>query len=168
MDIEKSLLKEHSRRQADSVVKYIGSRPSRFADLMKIFFGGEYRTKQRAAWAMSICIQHHPELIRPYLKKMVDLLKLPSTPVALTRNSLRALQFINIPGRYQGDIMDICFKVISDPQQPPANKAFSLTVLHNLSKKYPEIIHEMKIIIEENWERESPAFRARAKRVIKP
>jgi hypothetical protein len=46
-------------------------------------------------------------------------------------------------------------------------KAFSLSILSNLSADYPEIRGELKIIIEEQWEHATPAFRSRAKKILK-
>jgi len=40
-------------------------------------------------------------------------------------------------------------------------------VLENLSKQYPEIKHELKVIIEERWDYETAAFHSRAKRILK-
>ena len=63
--------------------------------------------------------------------------------------------------------MDICFHYLSSPNEPVAIKAFSLTILQNLSKQYPEIKNEIKLIIEERWEHETAAFHSRAKKFLK-
>jgi len=59
--------------------------------------------------------------------------------------------------------MDRCFRFIADLQEKPAIKAFALTVLHNLSQHYPEIVPEIKAIIADRLDYETPAFKARAK-----
>jgi hypothetical protein len=48
-----------------------------------------------------------------------------------------------------------------------AVKAFSLTILENLCKTYPEILPEIKTIIEARWEEETPAFRSRAGKILR-
>jgi len=63
--------------------------------------------------------------------------------------------------------MDTCFKYISIPGEAAAVKAFSLTVLEKLSKSYPAIIPEIKLLIEENYDRETAAFKSRAKKFLK-
>lgn len=83
------------------------------------------------------------------------------------RNTIRLLQDITIPEKYQGDIMNRCFDYIISPAEKPAVKAFSLTVLHNLTKQYPEIKQELKTIIEDHWDIESAAFKARARKILK-
>jgi hypothetical protein len=62
--------------------------------------------------------------------------------------------------------MTACFQFISDVDTPVAVKAFSLTLLDNLSKEYPEITPELKLIIEDRWNDETPAFKSRAKKIL--
>jgi hypothetical protein len=62
--------------------------------------------------------------------------------------------------------MDICFRYIAFPNEAVAVKAFSLTVLQNLSKTYPEILPEIKLLIEERWDHETAAFKSRAKKIL--
>jgi hypothetical protein len=63
--------------------------------------------------------------------------------------------------------MDICFSYVEDPVEAVAVKAFSLTVLGNLAKQYPEIIPEIKLLIEEQLGRQTAAFKSRAKMFLK-
>ena len=63
--------------------------------------------------------------------------------------------------------MNIWFTYISDPSEAPAIKAFSHTILHNFSEKYPEINNEHRIVIEEKWEHESAAFKSHAKKILR-
>jgi len=63
--------------------------------------------------------------------------------------------------------MDVCFRYFSSPGEAVAIKAFSITVLQKLAKLYPEIINEIKLIIEERWDYETPAFKARSKKLLK-
>ena len=167
MDLRAAILKEHSKKQCSLIVKYIGDDKKRFAELMKLFFSGEYRVTQRAGWPMSYCIQNHPSLINPYYKKLLVFLKRKDVHPAVERNIMRLLEDVDIPKRYQGEIMNSCFEYISDPQAAVAVKAFSLGVLKNLIKIYPEILPEIKLIIEERWDTETAAFRSRGKRFLK-
>ena len=167
MDIQATLLKEHSKLQCNKIVKYIGNDKKRFAELMKLFFEGEYRTTQRAAWPMSNCVRAHPELINPYFKKLLDKLANPKEGDSVLRNTVRLLQDVDIPEKFHGKLMTLCFDFIQSNDTAVAIKAFSLTILKNLSKKYPEIIPEVKSIIEERWDHETAAFRTRAKSFLK-
>lgn len=66
-----------------------------------------------------------------------------------------------------GEVMDSCFRYIEDIKEKPAVKAFALTVLHHLSKEYPEILPEIRAIVASRMEMETPAFRVRARVFLK-
>jgi hypothetical protein len=167
MDILKLLRQEHSKRQTDKIVAYIGDDAARFAELIRLFFKGEYRITQRAAWPLSYCVRRHPELIAPYYKQLLDNLQRKDIHVAVIRNTVRLLQDVDIPKRLHGRVMSICFDFVADTETPIAVKAFSLTILSHLSVDYPEIRGELKLLIEEQWEHATPAFRSRAKQALK-
>jgi len=167
MDLHKAILKEHSKAQCEKIVQYVGNDPDRFAELMKLFMGNEYRVIQRAGWPLSYCVERHPELIKPYFKQIMDRLQKPAGHNAVYRNIVRLLQVVEIPKRYHGQVMNTCFAFIASNDTEVAIKAFSLTILENLSKDYPDIKPELKLIIEERWPYETAAFRSRAKKILK-
>ena len=167
MNIKTALLKQHSKKQCLVIVKYIGKNPERFAELMKCFFENEYRVSQRAAWPMSFCAERYPELIKPYFKKLLDNLNKPGLHDSVPRNTVRLLQHVEIPEKFHGQVMDICFRYIFSPTEAVAIKAFSLTVLQHLAKQYPGIINEIKLVIDERCEYETAAFKVRAKKLLK-
>jgi hypothetical protein len=167
MTLRKALLEEHSKSQRDKIVSYIGKDKAKFAELIRIFTGSDYRLTQRAAWPLSYCVRKYPELIQPYFSDMIGMLQKSGTDNAVTRNIIRLLQDVDIPEKYHGEIMNICFDFIQSNDAPAAIKAFSLTVLHNLSRHYPDIKSELKLIIEERWDYETAAFKSRARKVLK-
>lgn len=167
MDLHKEILKEHSKAQCDKVVKYVGNNPERFAELMKLFMSDEYRVIQRAGWPLSYCVEQYPELIKPWFKLIIERLQKPAVHNAVHRNIVRLLQYVTIPKRYHGEVMNSCFEFIASNDTEVAIKAFSLTILEHLSKEYPDIKPELKLIIEERWPYETAAFRSRAKKILK-
>jgi hypothetical protein len=166
LDLLKLLRAEHSKKQTDRIVGYIGADKDRFEALVDLFFKGEYRITQRAAWPLSFCVRNHPKLIEPYYKQLLDNLEKKDIHVAVVRNTVRLLQDVSIPKRWHGRVMSICFDFVADMQTPIAVKAFALTILSNLSEDYPEIKGELKVLIEEQWQQATPAFRSRAKKVL--
>jgi len=166
MDIEKSLAKEHSKTLTLQIVDYVGVNKERFKRLVNIYLSGPYRITQRAAWPISYCVQHHPQLIRPHLKKILDFLDEPDAHVAVKRNTIRLLQYIDIPKQFQSRVMNLCFGYLMNKKEPVAVKAFSMTVLCNLTKDSPEIKRELKIAIEDQLPFGRPGFVSRARKVL--
>ena len=169
MNIRDELLKEkyYFKGHALKVSEFACSSPKHFKELMECFLSNEYRIAQRAAWSVSWGAQKHPELVKPYIKDLVAQLPRKDVHDAVIRNSVRILQQIEIPEELHGELMNNCFGFIESPSTPSAIKAFSLTTLFNLSRNYPEIKQELKLLIEENWNNETAAFRSRGKHILK-
>jgi len=166
VNLEKELQKKQSRALCNRIVQYIGEDKIRFDELIRLFFRGEYRLTQHAAWPMSYCIRNHPKLAKPYFRKFIDQLSDHLAHPAARRNIVRLLQFVEIPKKFHGEILHTCLRFISSPDEAIAVKAFSLRILENLGVLYPEILPELKTIIEDRWDLESPAFRSRARKIL--
>lgn len=167
MNIRETLNAAHSKETTSDIVRYIGNDKKRFAELMQLFFEGDYQLSQRAAWPMSYVVSEHPGLATPYIKRWVDCLTQANWHPAIRRNILRAFAAIPIPVKWQGKLMHLCFEFIANPHEAAAVKAFSLAILENMVGQYPEILPEIKVIIEARWESETPAFRSRARKILK-
>jgi hypothetical protein len=167
MDLPELLKDELFKEHKDRIVSWIGKDKDRFKSLIDLFFTGNNRIAQRAAWPLSYCVRNHPELITPYYRQILDNLDRKDIHPAVVRNTIRLLQDVTIPQKFHGRVMNKCFALVQLPGTPIAVKAFSLTVLSNLSADYPEIAGELKLIIEDQWDHATPAFRSRAKQALK-
>jgi hypothetical protein len=168
MNLRAAILKEHSKEQCDAIVAWVASSQKRFNELFHLFIHDEeYRVVQRAAWPVSYCVEAHPSLIDQHYESLVKKLREPGIHDAVKRNSIRFLQHVNIPQEWQGVVMDICFAYLSIPGESIATRAFSMTVLANMAKLYPEIIPELNLVIEAQAGNESPGIKSRSKKIIK-
>src|SRR4026207_2240722 len=166
MDLQEEILKEHSKKQCDKIVRWVGKSQKRFDDLFHLFLTGQYRVIQRAAWPVSYCVIAHPGFIKHNFSKLIKNLHKEGLHNSVKRNTVRLLQHLEIPEKYQGEVLEICFNYISSPAEPVAVKAFSLTVLSNLAKLYPELLPELKLIIVEQLPHQTAAFKSRAKKIL--
>ena len=166
MNLTEEISAGNSKEMCMRIVEWVGNAQDRFDELIELFFTAESRIMQRAAWPVSYCVMAHPGLICTHFGRLVANLRRPGLHNAIKRNTIRLLQSTEIPEPYQGEIMDICFQYITSPKEAAAVKAFSLTVLGNLSRVYPDIVPEIKLVIEERWSTETPAFRSRARRFL--
>lgn len=116
MNLRKEILKEHSKAQCTKIVKWVGNSQQRFDELFALFLHDEYRVVQRAAWPLSYCVIAHPALIGKNWKKLISNLKKPGLHPSVKRNSIRLMQDIEIPEKYHGEIMNICFGYLESPQ----------------------------------------------------
>ncbi len=162
MNIREALRDEHSIRQTNLIVEYIGTDPSRFQELIDVFIAGEYRLTQRAAWPLGICSQFHPELVDPHLAKLVDQLDRDDVHDAVKRNVTRLLQYVEIPPKPSGRILDVCFRLVDDPQEPVAVRVFAMTVAERIAHDEPELLKELGLIVDKHADTTTIAFRKRA------
>ncbi|WP_025763441.1 hypothetical protein [Dyadobacter tibetensis] len=169
MDIESTLLSQHqqSKPVAIAVAQYAVGDEAHFAELMSCFLSPDYRLCQRAAYSLGFACQFAPTLIIPYLSQMIKQLeRSDNPPSAIVRNTVKIFAEIDIPDHLHGSLMTHCFQYICSGEAPKAVKAYSLTILHKLSKLYPDIRSELELTIRERMDFESAAFRSRGKRIL--
>lgn len=148
------------------VVNYIGKDTKRFAHLMELFFSDDNRLAQRAAWVMSHSVEKQPQLVNPYIEKLVKHLY-KSHEDAIKRNSLRILQYIDIPEPLWGETLEKCFEYLESNNEAIAIRAFSMTVVYNISQHIPEIKPELKGLIEEIIVFGSAGLKSRGNKILK-
>ncbi|MEQ9425713.1 MAG: hypothetical protein RJQ09_14915 [Cyclobacteriaceae bacterium] len=166
MDLKGEILKENSKAQALRITAYIGNDEDKFAKLIQLFLSDDYRVTQRAAWILSHCCDEHPELIKPHLTRIVK--NLDNNPnIAVKRNTVRILQFIQLPESLMGPLADHCFNYLRSPKETIAVKVFSMTILSNICRYFPELSNELIPIIEEQMPYGSAGFKSRGKKVLK-
>src|SRR5262245_57211589 len=166
MNIRQALMERHSRRQTMAIVEYIGDDARRFAELMKLFFAGEYRMTQRAAGIMNYCVEQQPELIRPYLPKLLDCLKRDDMHDAVKRNVVRLLQYVEIPRRLAGKVYTLCVDLVDNADEPIAVRVFAMTVAARIAKQEPDLMNELRLIVRKHLPHTTAAFQTRARKVL--
>lgn len=166
MNIRQALQAEHSKPQTMKIVTYIGADEKRFAELMKIFFAGEYRLTQRAAWSLNYCAEQQPDLIQPYLPKLLDCLSRDDVHTAVKRNIVRLLQFVEIPKKLHAKTYSLCLDLVDDPDEPVAVRVFAMTVAARIAKSEPALMNELNLIIRQHLLHTTAAFQKRAKEIL--
>lgn len=165
MNIEAELQNQSTRRQAEKIAKYVSVNRQRMAELMDIFFNGHFRMNQKASWPMNIVADRHPEMLKPYLKQLIDNLD-NDLHDTVKRNTVRVLQFIYIPGELLGKTADKCFQYLASGDQPVAVKVFSMTVLYNICLREPGLKNELQLLIESQMDTGSAGFKSRGRKIL--
>jgi hypothetical protein len=168
LDIKLLLESGHSKRINQQIVNYVGNDKNKFKQLITIFFKGDYRLTQRAAWALGDIGVNQTQLIKPYLKQLVECLGNTNLHPAVNRNVLRILELIDIPEQHQSQILNSCFTIITNASSPIASIAYALTIACKICKPYPELIAEFVIILNHlKTNPQPPAINSRLKKVYK-
>lgn len=166
MDLESSLLAEHTKANAMAISKYIGHDPDRFAELWQLIKTGEPPVPQRASWVLDTCLEAHPVLLEPYVAEAVSLLSKPNHN-AVHRNLTKVLSRILIPEDLQGNLYDLCINWLINPQIAVAVKVHSMTIAANIAAGIPELEEELSFVIKDQMEFNSSGFKARGRHILK-
>jgi len=148
------------------IVRYVGTDATRFRELMTIFLGNEYRPTQRAAWAVNYCAEQHPDLVKPYLTRLIGLLEKEGGHDAIRRNVARLLQFVEIPRKMRGRVYSACYDLVDDPHQPVAVRVFALTVAAKVAEGEPDLTGELRLMCSKYLPGASAGFLSRARKVL--
>lgn len=166
MNIRVLILEEHSKQQQLKIIALIGNNHAYFLELMHLFLTDEYRVVQRVAWVVGALGETHPEWFIDFLPNIIQKIKQPEHE-AVKRNCLRVLTFLDIQEEWQGEVFDICFHIIGSFEELPAPKAYSITIITNYIKTYPELALELNILLEQILPNEGPAVRSKARQFYK-
>lgn len=167
MDFNAILEEKHSKEITTYIVNEVGDSSEKFAQLIQVFTSESELITQRAAWPISYLGQKHPDLLIPYYSLFIKLLNTPNKHNAVNRNVLRAMQNVTIPKEYQGSLLDVCFKLLNSSKEPVAVKAFSMTIIENLAKIYPDIIPELKASVSSLMLNASPGIKSRGNKILR-
>ena len=166
LDFRELLIEEHSKHQVLKIVNNVGDDQARFDKLFAILIADENRIGQRASWAVNYCVQQHPFFLKPYYPSLIKMLENPSH-VAIKRNILRMLQFVDIPGKWQGTLYQKCAVFLSSTGESIAVRCFSMQVLYNISVGTSELESELRELLIDAKDLEAPGLRARARNLLR-
>jgi hypothetical protein len=167
MNLQQSLPECYSQTEFQKIIDWINGSPEHFAELMEIFFEHNSRKNQYAASIMIHCVDKWDYLLTPYLEKLILNLQNNNLKAATKRNTVRVLQDVKIPENLHGIIANICFQYLQNPSEAIAIKVFSMTIIQNLTKDYPELKEELRFILEDRLPFQSAGFRSRAGKILK-
>jgi hypothetical protein len=167
MNLRKTILEEHSKNQTMKIVRWVGKDKKRFAELVKLFLHDEYRVIQRAAWPLDYCVEAHPELVKPWIGKMINNLEKPGLHDAAIRNTFRFLQSYDVPEKYLGKLVNTAYRFMLKSDSPIAVKVFAMSTLANITKKEPGLRNELRDAVKELMKEGSGAIIARGKMILK-
>ena len=166
MTIKEELLRDFSKPQMIFLANKIGANQESFDELIDLFLHEEVKVTQRAAWLLSHCVDRHPWLMDKHIKAVILNLN-NDVNDAVKRNTLRVLQFKEIPEELMGILAGHCFNYLNSGKEPIAIKAHSMTILFNIVKVFPELKEELQISIEDQIPFGSAGIKGRGTKILK-
>lgn len=165
-NLEQLLLSDHPSHIVGHIINLCLENPGELQNLMDLFFSEDEKLARLASWPASKIGENHPELLLPYLGRLVENLD-RDIHDAIIRNTVRYLQFIDIPSVFQGKVYGLCFDLLIDPTRPVAIRVFAMTVCARIADQHDELKGELAEAIQMHYKKGSAGFKARARKILK-
>ncbi len=165
--LEAKILKARRKKDWQELADYINSEDL-LQELVDIFLTTENkRIGQQSAGVFMELVNRDKTIFYPYQERLVQYLHSENPTTTQLRNIYRLFQFAYIREEVEGELLDACFKVLENPNEPIAIRVFAMTVAYRIGERYPEIFPELKNLIELNLElANSSGFQNRAQKLI--
>lgn len=167
MNLQTSLESKHSKAQTILIAKEIGDSRERFEELLSFVLGEDMDLARRAAWVVACCAEEHPDMVQPFLDRLLGNLQRPDLHDGVKRNTMKVAAELALPDELSGLAVDIAFRLLGSPDETVAVKVHSMSVLESLCIREPALAEELRLSIEHQLPTETKAgFRSKARRVL--
>jgi hypothetical protein len=147
------------------IIRETAKQPATFDILMNIALNSIDTKSWRAAWVADKINDNCPELIIPYLDRIVKQLK-KETHTGKKRQFLKLISLHEIRKKHFPFLTVYCLKCFTSALEPVGVKVNSLQILYNISQKEPGLKNELLSLIEYELEHDpSAGIVARGKRL---
>jgi hypothetical protein len=165
-DLQDLIVNNLSRTTKTMAVKYVQDFPEKMDLLWHWLNTADDPLKWRSAWVFEeVCVLNQ-ELLDKFKDRIAQLF--PTLKhVPLRRMLGNILSKSEIPEDNESEILDASLAWLQDPEMPAAVRVHCMTIVYNLSKKYPELQQELKEILHYWYDTGSAGFRNRAGKILK-
>ncbi len=154
---------EASRANTDFIANWAGTNAERIADLVDIALNADCQTAARALWALEKVAAAHHNILLPHIPALVAALP-RFTFSGMRRIACKILMLTDVPQKFDGPIVDFCFRMLETPDEPIGVKANCMSLIASRLTDYPELKSELKAIVADILTNiQSSGFKVRAK-----
>ncbi len=161
------LAKKASRANSYAVVAYVANDADKYRELVEIVKENISPYSEKAAWAVNHCFENGTGFFDDYFEDFAQILADSCYSDSIKRNVVRIFQFKEIPLDLQGSIINACFHLLQKKETAIAVKAFSMGVLENMVKLYPELENELVTTIKDILPNASAGLKNRGQHILK-
>jgi hypothetical protein len=133
------------------IVDFLLNRPDQIEHLMDIALNVPAKGSWRAVWVADRIHERKPELIKPYINRMVDALETINNESKL-RHLLKLISLNDIPLEKLSFLLDYCIREFTNAERPVAVRVHAMQVLFEISELEPDFKPELVQVIEHEME----------------
>jgi 8-oxo-dGTP diphosphatase len=168
-DLQSMVNNMMSMKEAEWIATSAIENPAIFLKLFEYSHSSDKKLAFRASWTLTKVCDKYPEIIYPYLSRIVEILIELDNESAL-RSFLRIISLSDleeIDSRQHGILADFCFNTLNSGFSAIAVKAYSMEILYRLSLIYPELANELSTSIRILLEDGSAGITSRGRMILK-
>ena len=129
------------------LIAYIESHPEDFAELVELAVSDKQPYSWRAAWLLWSCMANNDKRLHKHIKKIIEILAYRNDNQQ--RELLMILQRMDISTAFEGRLFDLCINIWTNINKNPSLRFNAFKIMCAISKKYPELTNELKIMTDE-------------------
>ncbi|MEI6047277.1 MAG: (deoxy)nucleoside triphosphate pyrophosphohydrolase [Bacteroidota bacterium] len=156
-------------KEVDWIATSAIENPAIFLKLFEYSLSSDKKLAFHASWTLTKVCDKFPEIIYPYLSRIVETLVKLDNESAL-RSFLRIISLSDLEktgNRQHGILADFCFNTLNSGFSAIAVKAYSMEILYQLALIYPELANELSVSIRILLEDGSAGITSRGRMVLK-
>jgi len=167
MGIEEKLV-DSSRKLIDYVVAEVNENEALFEETLQIAFSGKPQIASRAARVVCFCVEQKPSLIFPYIDRFIENI-ITQKNKSVVMNFLKILTFDILPENEEslGRLVNYCFEHLLNKDETAAITVYAMEILYLVTKREPELIPELILVIEDRIPYGSAGIKHRGLRILK-
>jgi 8-oxo-dGTP diphosphatase len=156
-------------REAEFLAVSASENPALLGKIFEYSFSDDQKLSFHASWALSKTCDRFPEVITPFLARLVDSLENVKNQ-SVERSFLRVASMADLgelDSRHLGILADHCFASLRSGFSAIAIKAYSMEILYKLAMIYPDLSKELADTINMLTGEGSAGIIAKGKIVLK-
>ncbi len=138
--------------------------PQTIPDLIELCYTISYPFPQYSSWLLSHVAENHLKQLLPFHADLIDVF-LTCTDHSAQRNLGNVLLKLPETDYKSGEMLERLFAFLQDADAKVALKAYAMYLLVPLVKPYPELVRELKLVLNSRIELESKAYAGAVRKV---
>lgn len=133
----------------DGMMQFVQDNPSCFSELIQLSLGDRYPYNWRAAWLLGKCMKENDVRLQPHVQDILNTIH--GKKDGHQRDLLRLLFKMKLDENTEGQFFDTCVSLWEQLSKIPSLRALAFQGLLEITRKYPEIKEEVKLLTQEHY-----------------
>jgi hypothetical protein len=131
------------------MIAFMESHPEKFKELIELAIINEHPYSWRAAWLLFDCMEEDDLRVKPYIKKIINILE--QVKDGQKRDLINVLRKMKIEEEQEGLLFDTCIFIWTKTDKIPSVRWSALKLMLQITKKHPDLYHEVLLLTQNEY-----------------